>query len=54
MWSVLVNSPFVPEIAIIDEEIPIYMQPFIWDLAKQLGAGLFFVVNGVRYTASDS
>ncbi len=40
----IVNSPFVPEIAIIDEEIPIYMQPFIWDLAKQLGAGLFLLL----------
>jgi flagellar M-ring protein FliF len=40
----VVNSPFVAEIPIIDEEIPFYMQPFVWDIAKQLGAALFLLL----------
>jgi flagellar M-ring protein FliF len=40
----VVNSSFVPEIAIIDEEIPIYMQPWVWDIAKQVGAALFLLL----------
>jgi flagellar M-ring protein FliF len=40
----VVNSPFVPEIALVDEEIPIYMQAWVWDIAKQVGAGLFLLL----------
>ena len=40
----VVNSSFVPEIPIIDEEIPIYMQPWVWDIAKQVGAALFLLL----------
>ncbi|MEH6442306.1 MAG: flagellar basal-body MS-ring/collar protein FliF [Oceanospirillaceae bacterium] len=40
----VVNSAFVPEIPLIDEEIPIYMQAWVWDIAKQVGAGLFLLL----------
>lgn len=40
----VVNSSFVPEVPIIDEEIPIYMQPWVWDIAKQVGAGIFLLL----------
>lgn len=40
----VVNSPFVPEEPRVDEEIPIYEQPWVWDLAKKLGAGLFLLL----------
>ena len=40
----VVNSSFVPEIAILDEEIPIYMQAWVWDIAKQVGAALFLLL----------
>ena len=40
----VINSPFVPEIAIVDEEIPLYMQSWVWDIAKQVGAALFLLL----------
>ena len=40
----VINSPFVAELAIIDEEIPFYMQPWVWDIAKQVGAALFLLL----------
>ena len=40
----VVNSPFVPEIAMVDQEIPIYMQAWVWDIARQVGAGLFLLL----------
>ncbi|MFT5706897.1 MAG: flagellar M-ring protein FliF [Oceanospirillaceae bacterium] len=40
----VVNSAFVPEIPLIDEEIPIYMQSWVWDIAKQVGAGVFLLL----------
>ncbi|MCJ8340372.1 MAG: flagellar M-ring protein FliF [Pseudomonadales bacterium] len=40
----VINSAFVAELAIIDEEIPFYMQPWVWDIAKQVGAALFLLL----------
>lgn len=40
----VVNSPFVPEQPIIEEEVPLWMQPFVWDIAKQVGAVLFVLL----------
>jgi len=40
----VVNSAFVPETALVDEEIPIYMQAWVWNIAKQLGAALFLLL----------
>ncbi|OUS21368.1 flagellar M-ring protein FliF ['Osedax' symbiont bacterium Rs2_46_30_T18] len=40
----VVNSAFVPEIARLDEEIPFYMQSWVWDIAKQVGAALFLLL----------
>ena len=40
----VVNSPFVPEVPFVEEEVPIYLQPFVWDIAKQVGAALFLML----------
>jgi flagellar M-ring protein FliF len=40
----VVNSAFVPEVPLIDEEIPIYKQAWVWDIAKQVGAALFLIM----------
>ncbi|WP_245574183.1 flagellar basal-body MS-ring/collar protein FliF [Neptunomonas japonica] len=40
----VINSPFVVEQPFIEEEVPIWMEPWVWDVAKQLGAVLFVLL----------
>jgi flagellar M-ring protein FliF len=40
----VINSPFVPEVPFVEEDIPIWMQPWIWDIAKQVGSVLFILL----------
>lgn len=40
----VINSPFVVEQPFVQEEIPIWMQPWVWDVAKQVGAILFVLL----------
>lgn len=39
----VINSPFVPEQPFEDIEVPIWKEPWIWDIGKQVGA-VFFVL----------
>lgn len=40
----VINSAFVPETPIVDEEVPIYKEQWVWDIAKQVGAALFLML----------
>ncbi|WP_027852688.1 flagellar basal-body MS-ring/collar protein FliF [Marinobacterium litorale] len=40
----VVNSPFVPPEQVQEEEVPFWQQEWLWDLGKQLMAGLFVLV----------
>jgi flagellar M-ring protein FliF len=40
----VINSPFVVEQPFIEEELPIWMEPWVWDIAKQAGAVLFVLL----------
>jgi flagellar M-ring protein FliF len=40
----VINSPFVVEQPFIEEEIPIWMEPWVWGIAKQVGAVLFVLL----------
>ncbi|WP_293264112.1 flagellar basal-body MS-ring/collar protein FliF [Neptunomonas sp.] len=40
----VINSPFVVEQPFIEEEVPIWMEPWVWDIAKQVGAVLFVLL----------
>ncbi len=40
----VINSPFVPEQPITDEDVPIWMEPFVWDIAKKVGAFLLVII----------
>lgn len=39
----VINSPFVPEQPFEDVDVPIWKEPWVWDIAKQVGA-VFFVL----------
>ena len=40
----VINSPFVVEQPFVQEETPIWMGPWVWDIAKQVGAILFVLL----------
>ncbi|WP_372740107.1 flagellar basal-body MS-ring/collar protein FliF [Neptunomonas sp.] len=40
----VINSPFVVEQPFVQEEVPIWMEPWVWDVAKQVGAILFVLL----------
>ncbi len=40
----VINSPFVVEQPFVQEETPIWMEPWVWDIAKQVGAILFVLL----------
>ena len=40
----VINSPFVIEQPFVQEEIPIWKEPWVWDVAKQAGAILFVLL----------
>jgi flagellar M-ring protein FliF len=40
----VINSPFVPEMPLEDIELPIWKQPWVWDIARQVGAVLFVLL----------
>ncbi len=40
----VINSPFVPETPFVEEDVPIWMQPWVWDIAKQAGSVLFILL----------
>ena len=40
----VVNSPFVPEVPLVDEQIPIWKEAWVWDIARQVGAALFLIM----------
>ncbi len=42
----VINSPFVPEQVFVEEEVPIWEQPWLQDLIKQVGAVLLVLLLG--------
>ena len=40
----VINSPFVVEQPFVEEQTPIWMEPWVWDIAKQAGAILFVLL----------
>ncbi|MGB1239236.1 MAG: flagellar M-ring protein FliF C-terminal domain-containing protein, partial [Pseudomonadales bacterium] len=40
----VINTAFVPEVPLIDEEIPIWKQQWVWDIVKQVGTALFLLL----------
>ncbi|WP_432471979.1 flagellar basal-body MS-ring/collar protein FliF [Amphritea sp. HPY] len=40
----VVNSPFAVPEAFVEEEVPIWQQEWVWDIAKQVLAGLFVLI----------
>lgn len=40
----VINSPFVPEQPFEDVEVPIWKEPWVWDIAKQVGAVFFLLL----------
>lgn len=40
----VVNTPFVPEMPVVTEEVAIWQQDWVWDLVKQVMAAIFVLV----------